>query len=66
MPSREHYDLSAQSLQELVTKLQFAFSRVQDRLDKIEGVRGTASITDALEIKADGEIVHGFNTNDEI
>jgi hypothetical protein len=65
MATREHYSLTASTVPELVTQLNFILARIQDRLDKIEGVRGTSSITTAMQVTVDGNIVHGFNTSDE-
>jgi hypothetical protein len=39
MPSKDVYQVSASSLPELVTMLNFILTRLTDRLDKMEGVR---------------------------
>lgn len=66
MPSREFYQLTAQNFPDLVNQLNFLLARLQDRFDKIEGVRGVSTIEDGLQIETDGEVVHGFNTEDEV
>lgn len=66
MTSREHYKLTASTVPQLVQQLNFILGRIQDRLDQIEGVRGTSTIMDGLTIEASDEVVHGFNTEDEV
>ena len=63
--SRENYQLRAQDLSSLLNELNFIFSRIADRLDKIEGIRGTSTIVDGLTIETNSQIVHGFNTDNE-
>ncbi len=64
--SREHYQVTAANVSQLVQQLNFILSRIQDRLDQIEGVRGTSMIMDGLTIEASDEVVHGFNTENEV
>lgn len=52
MPSRETYTVNAQDLQTLLISLNFQLQRISDRLDKIEGVRGTAKIESELDMSS--------------
>lgn len=63
--SKEFYQLRSRSLDSLVSELNFILARISDRLDKIEGVRGGATIQDSLTITGDDNVIHGFNTEDE-
>ena len=64
--TRDSYLLSARSVPELVRELNFTFQRIADRLDKIEGIRGSASIDNDLSLQggplyvydADGNLIH--------
>ena len=64
--TRDSYLLSARSVPELVRELNFTFQRIADRLDKIEGIRGSASIENDLSLQggplyvydADGNLIH--------
>lgn len=51
MSSREHYTVNAQSIPELTNALNFVLARLADRLDKIEGVRGIATIESRLDMQ---------------
>lgn len=65
--SKEHYNVNdAKDLESLKRSLNRLLSRIQDRLDKIEGGRGAATITDGLTVKSNDQILHGFNTSDEV
>lgn len=63
--SRENYQVSANDIYSALIQLNFIFARIADRLDKIEGLRGTATIVDGLSIETNSQIVHGFNTDNE-
>jgi len=52
MSSREHYTVTANSLPELVTSLNFTLARVADRLDKQEGVRGNPTFESDIDLQA--------------
>ena len=64
--TRDSYLLSARSVPELVRELNFTFQRIVDRLDKIEGIRGSANIENDLSLQggplyvydADGNLIH--------
>jgi len=66
MPSKELYRISGNSLPEIKQSLDFILSRISDRLDQIEGNRGTSTIIDGITIKTNEQIVHGINTSDEV
>lgn len=54
------------SLEELREQLNRILFKISDRVDRIEGIRGTASIEDTLQITTGDDVLHGFNTDDEI
>jgi hypothetical protein len=68
--TRDSYLLSARSVPELVRELNFTFQRIADRLDKIEGIRGSASIDNDLSLQGgplyvydtDGNLIHSIST----
>lgn len=65
--SKEHYSVNdANDLESLKRSLNRILSRIQDRLDKNEGGRGTATVLDGLTVKSNDHILHGFNTSDEV
>ncbi|MGB0717977.1 MAG: hypothetical protein ACPGO7_01465 [Alphaproteobacteria bacterium] len=51
MSSREHYTISAMSIQELTTQLNFALARIADRVDKLEGVRGNPTFESDIDLQ---------------
>lgn len=63
--SRENYQVNAPDLINALNQLNFFLARIVDRLDKIEGLRGTSTIVDSLTIETNSQIVHGFNTDNE-
>lgn len=48
--TKDNYQVTGRTVQELVMSLNFLLQRMADRMDKIEGIRGTASIESELEI----------------
>lgn len=42
--TRDNYTVTGNSVPELINSLNFLFQRLQDRMDKIEGIRGQPSI----------------------
>lgn len=48
--ARDNYQVTGQTVAELVTSLNFLFQRFADRMDRIEGIRGTASIESMLDM----------------
>ena len=60
----DHYRLTVADLQNpvlAVERLNFILSRLQDRVDQLEGVRGTATVRAPMLIQdADGHTIHGF------
>lgn len=48
--SRDNYQVSGQTLDELTRNLNFLLQRLADRIDKIEGIRGTSSIESNLDM----------------
>jgi len=66
MASKEHYQIRSRTLEGLVTDLNFILARITERLDQIEGNRGTSTVQDGLIIESNDEIVHGFNTENEV
>ena len=59
--TRENYQLSANSVYELVAQLNFILQRISDRLDKIEGLRGESEVEQVLKVNdADGNNIHSL------
>ena len=52
MPSREHYTVQGATVPELVRTLNFILARLADRIDKMEGVRGTSTIESNLDMQS--------------
>ena len=52
MSSGEHYTITANSIPEMVRSLNFTLARLADRMDKIEGVRGTSTIESDLDMQS--------------
>lgn len=48
--TRDNYSVSGNTVEELKRSLHFMMQRFADRMDKIEGIRGTASIESDLEM----------------
>jgi hypothetical protein len=48
--TRDNYSVSGNTVDELKRSLHFMMQRMADRMDKIEGIRGTASIESDLEM----------------
>ena len=68
MPSTEVYEVSGSlSIQDMENKLNSILSQISNRIDAIEGIRGTSTIQVGMTVKnTSGEIVHGFNTSEEV
>ena len=70
--TRDNYQITGQTVEELVRNLNFLLQRLADRMDKIEGIRGTSSIEgdvaaqnlivsgDVTVNDADGETLHSL------
>ena len=66
--SRDGYRISAQSLEELLTVINFVLSGVSDRLDTIEGNRGdgfetneSMTVNGSLYVyDSQGNLIHSF------
>lgn len=48
--SRDNYQVTGATVEELVRNLNFLFQRLADRMDRIEGIRGIASIESDLDM----------------
>lgn len=68
MSSREHYTVSGNSKQELITSLNFALSRISDRIDKMEGVRGTPTFESNIDLQSNKitDASQGTDSNDGV
>ena len=65
--SRGFYSiLGAQDLQDLTNQLNTLLSEVSDRLDKIEGLRGTATIESDLELSGSANIATNANITGDV
>src|SRR3972149_10778368 len=64
MSSREGYRISGNTVQELKISLNFFLQSIADRLDKIEGVRGTSTVESNLNLSGNSLInVGNFDQN---
>lgn len=54
------------SLEDLKNQMNMILRRLSDRLDKIEGIRGSSTVQESLSIEVDSLTLHGFNTEDEV
>ncbi len=68
MAKTRFYQLdNPQNFQEVSNQINYILNQISDRLDQIEGIRGTSTVQSRLDIEtSDGYIVHGFNTDDEV
>lgn len=68
MASREHYTVSGNSIPELQRQINFILARLADRMDKIEGVRGTATIASNLDMSANKvvDVAQGTSGSDAL
>jgi hypothetical protein len=48
--ARDNYRVTGATVAELVTSLNFLLQRMADRMDRMEGIRGTANIESTLEM----------------
>lgn len=48
--TRDNYQVTGRTVEELARSLNFLLQRIADRMDRIEGIRGTASIESALDM----------------
>lgn len=63
MPTRDSYLLTASTLPELVTQLNFYLARIADRLDKLEGIRGSTDIATGGDVTVtddSDEVIHSL------
>ncbi len=68
MASRERYQVTGNTIEEISNTLNFVLQRIGDRLDKLEGIRGKPSlltegvdVVGNIEVKdEDEEIVHSL------
>lgn len=66
MPKTEFYQIYAFANEDdLINQINFFLNRIADRLDQLEGIRGTTTIQDGVTIETDGAILHGTNTDNE-
>lgn len=66
--TRDNYQVQANSLQELILGLNLLLQRLADRMDKIEGIRGTASIESDLNMNMNyiTDITGAINTDEAV
>jgi hypothetical protein len=50
--TRDNYQVTGRTVEELQRSLNFILQRMADRMDKIEGIRGTASIESNLDMNS--------------
>lgn len=62
--TRDNYSVSGNTVDELKRSLHFMMQRFADRMDKIEGIRGTASIESNLEMNDNAVTEVGAGSED--
>jgi len=66
MPRTEFYQIYAYADEDdLINQINFILNQISNRIDQLEGIRGTTTIQDGVTIKSDGAILHGINTESE-
>lgn len=65
MPSREPYLVIGSTTDEIRNSLNFVLQRIGDRLDKLEGIRGGASIESDLDMN-DKKVVNAGLEDDAL
>ena len=65
MPSKERYLITGATADEIRNSLNFALQRIGDRLDKLEGIRGGASIESDLDMN-DKKVVNAGLEDDAV
>lgn len=64
--SRDSYRVTGTSADQVAREVNFLFQRIADRMDKIEGIRGTSSIESDLEMNSNRirEVGEGIEADD--
>lgn len=63
--SRDNYIITGRSVDEVVRELNFFLQRMADRMDKIEGIRGTSSIESNLDMNSNRIVEVAAALNDD-
>ena len=63
--TRDNYSVSGNTVEELKRSLNFILQRFADRIDKMEGIRGTASIESDLEMNDNAVREVGAGSEDD-
>ena len=64
MSSREGYRISGNTLEELKLNINFFLQSIANRLDKIEGIRGTSTVESNLDLSGNNLVnVGNFDQN---
>jgi len=50
--TKDNYQITGRTVEELVRNLNFLLQRLADRMDKLEGIRGTSSIESDLDMNS--------------
>lgn len=67
MAKTEFYQIqSARDLDDLRQQMNQFLLKLSNRIDRLEGIRGTSTIENGLTIETSDQIVHGFNTTEEV
>lgn len=64
--TRDNYQVQGRTVEEVARNLNFILQRLADRMDKIEGIRGTASIESDLDMNLNRirEVAEGSEDTD--
>lgn len=64
--TRDNYQVTGQTVEEVKRSLNFLLQRIGDRMDKIEGIRGTSSIESDLDMNSNRvtDVAAGSATSD--
>ena len=64
MPSREFYQVTGGTIIEITNSLNLVLQRIGDRLDKLEGIRGDASVESDLDMNGKKIVNAGLEEED--
>ena len=63
--TKDSYVITGSTVADIVRELNFTLGRIADRLDRLEGIRGTAEIDGDLETTGDVSVGGDITVKDE-